>query len=202
MQLPRVPWHLHPRRHVLNAFGVRLTVEAVVLKHQDRRAFHTPHRRRIHKVPLRIFRTHAPLLRGRITCQLREPIGVVARPTDRVHAVANFEGPQHALPLDRRPQVLRERNDVLTELAQARIPNSQEIDLHVLQGNEHGFVNRRFCEEIAQLLVWEAPTRIHSVLGTSHGHGLGLVLEIVLLHFVFDVKVTYQAPTLIRLRDE
>ena len=92
------------------------------------------------------------------------------RASTRIHTLAYAILPQHTMPGEEGGDILRERDAIPEELVQTSSVDSNPIDLHVLQSNQHRLDIRSLPKKHAKLLVREIPTRIHIVQVGHLGH--------------------------------
>ena len=116
LELLRMPRHLHARSHVASPLSTLRPTEAVVLQNQAPIRVDALHRRGIQQEPLLVHAKALQLLLRRIPRPSLRAV-VLARPTSRIHAIANailFHA-QHTHSRHKTNHVLRKRYRIALE---------------------------------------------------------------------------------------
>ena len=71
------------------------------------------------------------------------------------------------MPCSETGYILWKRNYVASKLLKASFLNSDEIHLHVVQGNQHGLNNSRMLKQLSQIINRKPEARIHVIVGGS-----------------------------------
>ena len=73
--------------------------------------------------------------------------------------------------LRKRPEILWERNHILSELVEPSPVHRHVIQLHMIKSHNTRFYHSGVREQLAKFLVREIPTRIHTVLHAPQRDG-------------------------------
>ena len=164
-QMLGVPGHLHASGHPLRLLHA-LTETMVVPQIQVSIGLHTFDRRGINQEACTVPAKELNVLRRGVRTSGRARQRLLTLPcwaSPRIHTLTDTVLPQGTHLLVELPNGLRERDDILPELVQARVLYRQEVHLDVFQRQEHGLGQSALSKEPCQLLMRKLPAGIHVI---------------------------------------